>query len=104
MEMVNITAMLVGSFAGGYIFSHSLGIQGDPWRAAMHTAWILLGLSVMACGVFQLAEKTSAQTSTPFHFSLWFRHFADVRELWSNRPMWRATMGICFFYGVGSYI
>ena len=27
----------------------------------------------------------------------------DVAEVWRTRPLWRATMGICFFYGVGGY-
>ncbi len=104
MEMVNITAILVGSFAGGYLFSHWLRDGGDPWLAARDTAWILMGLSAVAWVMFQLAAKTPAQSSKPFHFSLWMRHFTDVREVWSNRPLWRATMGICFFYGVGGYL
>ncbi len=104
MEMVNITAILVGSFAGGYLFSHWLREGGDPWLAARNTAWILMGLSAVAWILFQLAAKTPAQSSKPFHFSLWMGHFTDVREVWSNRPLWRATMGICFFYGVGGYI
>ena len=104
MEMLNITAILVGSFVGGSLFSHWLGADGDPWLAAKSTAWVLMGLSGIGWAIFQLAGKTPAQSTEPFRWSLWARHFTDVAEVWRNRPMWRATMGICFFYGVGSYV
>ncbi len=104
MEMLNITAILVGSFAGGLLFSHWLGAGVDQWQAARNTAWVLAGLSAGAWAVFQLAHKTPAQSTERFQWSLWVRHFTDVAEVWRNRPLWRATMGICFFYGVGSYV
>lgn len=104
MEMLNITAILVGSFAGGWLFSHWLVAGGDIWAAAEKTAWVLAGLAVVAWGFFQMADRTPAQSSEPFRWSLWVRHFTDVAEVWRDRPLWRATMGICFFYGIGSYV
>jgi len=104
MEMANITAILVGSFAGGQLFSHWLVQTGDSWRAATFTTWTLTVLSALALGVFQLAHKTPSQSTESFRWSVWGRHFADALEVWRNRPLWRATLGICFFYGIGSYI
>jgi acyl-[acyl-carrier-protein]-phospholipid O-acyltransferase / long-chain-fatty-acid--[acyl-carrier-protein] ligase len=104
MEMLNITAILVGSYAGGRLFSHWLGETGDSWVAAKYTAWALVGLSAVAWALFQLAKKTPAQSTEPFHWSLLARHFTDAAEVWRNRPLWRATMGICFFYGIGGYV
>ena len=104
MEMLNITAILVGSFAGGLLFSHWLSTGADPWQAARHTAWVLAGLAAIAWGIFQVAQKTPAQSTEPFRWNLWVRHFTDVVEVWRHRPLLRATMGICFFYGVGSYV
>jgi acyl-[acyl-carrier-protein]-phospholipid O-acyltransferase/long-chain-fatty-acid--[acyl-carrier-protein] ligase len=103
MEMFNITAILVGSFAGGAMFSHWLGTGGDPWAAAQNTAWVLTALAVFAWAQFQVAQPTTAQSTEPFRWNLWVRHFRDVTEVWQTRPLWRATMGICFFYGVGGY-
>jgi len=104
MEMFTITAILVGSFGGGLMFSHWLGQSGDSWLAATRTTWVLAGLAVAGWAVFQLAQKTPAQSTEPFRWSLWVRHFRDVTEVRRDRPLWRATMGICFFYGVGSYV
>jgi acyl-[acyl-carrier-protein]-phospholipid O-acyltransferase/long-chain-fatty-acid--[acyl-carrier-protein] ligase len=54
--------------------------------------------------VFRFAEPTHAQTNTLFTTALWFQHFKDVAEVWRDRPLWRATLGICFFYAVGGYV
>lgn len=104
MEMATITAILVGSFAGGWMFSHWLVEGGDPWRAAMNTSLVLMVLSFLAWAIFQVAAPTPAQSTEPFRWSLWVRHFTDVAEVWRERPLWRAVMGICFFYGAGGYM
>jgi acyl-[acyl-carrier-protein]-phospholipid O-acyltransferase / long-chain-fatty-acid--[acyl-carrier-protein] ligase len=104
MEMATITAILVGSFAGGWMFSHWLVAEGDPWRAAQYTAGVLAVLSVVAWAVFQVAAPTPAQSAEPFRWNLWVRHFTDVAEVWRERPLWRSVMGICFFYGAGGYM
>lgn len=103
MEMFNITAILVGSFAGGALFSHWFSTGGDPWAAALNTAWVLTALAVFAWALFQVADPTKSHSTEPFRWTLWVRHFTDVAEVWRARPLWRATMGICFFYGVGGY-
>ena len=103
MEMFNITAILVGSFAGGAMFSHWFSTGGDPWAAALNTAWVLTALAVIAWALFQVADPTKSHSTEPFRWSLWVRHYTDVLEVWQARPLWRATMGICFFYGVGGY-
>ena len=104
MEMLNITAILVGSFAGGSLFARWLAAGGDPWAAALKVAWILTGLAALGWLTFQAAAATPAQSAEPFSARLWVRHFTDAREVWRERPLWRATMGICFFYGVGGFI
>jgi acyl-[acyl-carrier-protein]-phospholipid O-acyltransferase/long-chain-fatty-acid--[acyl-carrier-protein] ligase len=103
MEMLNITAILVGSFAGGQLFSLGLQGGGTLWQAGLQVVWLLAGLAVAAWAVFQLAGPTPAQSEEPFRWNLWVRHFTDVAEVWRERPLWRATMGICFFYAIGGY-
>ncbi len=104
MEMLNVTAILVGSFAGGQLFSHWLAAGDDIWHAGLKVAVLLTGLSVATWAFFQLAQPTKAQSTEPFRWSLWVRHFTDVSEVWRERPLWRTAMGICFFYGVGGYV
>ncbi len=104
MEMFTITAILVGSFAGAMLFSYWSKLAGDPWAGAINTSGVLAVLAVLAWGWFQLAERTPAQSAKPFSWKLWLRHFGDVAEIWREKPLWRSTLGICFFYGAGGYI
>jgi len=104
MEMCNITAILVGSFAGGILFSLWLGTTGDPWVAATWVAALLTGLSVAGWALFQVAAPTPALAPTPFRWRLFVQHATDVAEVWADRRLWRATMGICFFYAIGGYV
>ncbi|HYC69589.1 MAG TPA: MFS transporter [Opitutaceae bacterium] len=104
MEMLNVTAILVGSFAGGTLFSHWLRASGDPWRAGLFVTGLLWVLSALAWAVFQFAAPTKSYSSEPFSARLWVRQFSLVAEVWRDRPIWRATLGICFFYGVGGYV
>ncbi|HEX2860488.1 MAG TPA: MFS transporter, partial [Lacunisphaera sp.] len=82
MEMLNITAILVGTFAGGWLFSYWLGEGNDVWEAGLKVAWLLTGLAVVAWALFQVAQPTKAQSMEPFRASLWIRHFKDVAEIW----------------------
>jgi acyl-[acyl-carrier-protein]-phospholipid O-acyltransferase/long-chain-fatty-acid--[acyl-carrier-protein] ligase len=104
MEMCNITAILVGSFAGGILFSLWLGSTGDPWMAAAWVTAVLTGLSVAGWAVFQIAAPTPALAPTPFRWGLFVQHATDVAEVWADSRLWRATMGICFFYAIGGYV
>lgn len=104
MEMFTISAILIGSFAGAWLFSFWLGRGATPWGAGYNVTLVLGGLSAAALLAFQLAQKTKAQSDEPFSPVLFARHWGMVRELWSDSRLWRATMGLCFFYGVGTYV
>ena len=65
MEMLNVTAILVGAFAGGRLFSHWLETGGDPWAAAVRVTWVLTGLSTLAWLGFFAAAPTQSQSEQP---------------------------------------
>ncbi len=104
MEMLSVGMMLAGGMAGGQMFDRCTGAGGDPWHGAMVTAMILTGLSALSWAIFQLVQKTEAQSTEPFQIGLLWRHARQVSELWRDRPLLRATFGIMFFYGVGGYL
>jgi acyl-[acyl-carrier-protein]-phospholipid O-acyltransferase/long-chain-fatty-acid--[acyl-carrier-protein] ligase len=104
MEMANIAAILVGSFAGGALFSHWFVASGDAWMSALNVSVLLAVLAVAAWAVFQITAPTPAQSAEPFSGALWVRHFTVAAEVWRDAPLWRTAMGICFFYAVGSYL
>jgi acyl-[acyl-carrier-protein]-phospholipid O-acyltransferase/long-chain-fatty-acid--[acyl-carrier-protein] ligase len=104
MEMLSVSMILVGGFAGGQMFDRWTKVEGDPWQGALITALVLAGLSALSWLVFQLVEKTAPQSNEPFRTGILWRHASQVAELWRDRPLLRATFGIMFFYGVGGYL
>jgi acyl-[acyl-carrier-protein]-phospholipid O-acyltransferase/long-chain-fatty-acid--[acyl-carrier-protein] ligase len=103
MEMLSVTALLLGAFCGGRLFDHWAAAGNGPWEGAFWTAVILVALSAASWGVFQLLQPTKAQSAETFSWALFVRHGAQIRELWRTRPILRATFGVMFFYGLGAY-
>jgi len=112
MEMLSVTFILAGIFAGGWLFDTltaralASGLVGGHAAAhgALLTAMILTVLSVLAWLVIFLLPATPAQSTEPFSGRLLWRHGSQIAELWRSRPLLRATFGIMFFYGVGGYM
>ncbi|HXS31550.1 MAG TPA: MFS transporter, partial [Steroidobacteraceae bacterium] len=99
MEMLSVTFILVGIFAGGWLFdtltAHAVAAGFAGGHAAAHgallTAVILSVLSVLAWLVFQFVPATPAQSSERFAPDLFWRHGRQIAELWRERPLLRAT-------------
>jgi acyl-[acyl-carrier-protein]-phospholipid O-acyltransferase / long-chain-fatty-acid--[acyl-carrier-protein] ligase len=105
MEMLSVGTILAGGFGGGWMFDHWTGTRGrDPWQGALITTLVLTALSGGSWLVFQLVQKTKPQSNEPFSFALFYRHGSQVAELWRERILLRATVGIMFFYGLGGYV
>ena len=78
MEMLSVSMILTGGFAGGQMFDGWTKAGGDPWHGALITAMILAGLSALSWAVFQLVQKTTAQSAEPFQVGLFWRHAQQV--------------------------
>ena len=104
MEMLSVTAMLLGGFGGARLFDHWTAAAADPWHGALLTTLVLIGSSAASWAVFQLVERTPPQSAERFSPWLFVRHGPQLLELWRARPILRATFGIMFFYGLGAYV
>lgn len=104
MEMLSVFAMLLGAYLGGRMFDHWTMLEGGPWQGAFWTAVALSGCSLVGWAVLLLMRRTRPQSDEPFTAGLFLRHGRQIGELWRARPILRATLGIMFFYGVGSYV
>ncbi|HEY4302589.1 MAG TPA: MFS transporter [Candidatus Didemnitutus sp.] len=112
MEMLSVTAILLGIFAGGALFdgltrSVAAGRQplaAEAWQGALLTGCILAVLSFASWLVFQMVRPTTVRSGEPFRADLFWRHGRQVAELWRERPLFRASSGIMFFYALGGYM
>jgi len=103
MEMLSVTAILVGGYAGGRMFDTWTVSQGGAWEGALRASLYLTVACVVSWGVFQLVQRTTLRSDQPFKPSLLWCHLQHIGEVYRNRLIWRATLGIVFFYGVGGY-
>ena len=104
MEMSSVSAILLGVCLGGRMFDYWAVAEGGPWQGAFWTAVVLGGSSMAGWAVLLLMRRTEPQSAEPFSAGLFVRHGAQLIELWRARPVLRATVGIMFFYGLGSYV
>ncbi|MBI2516981.1 MAG: MFS transporter [Opitutae bacterium] len=105
MEMFSVTAILTGAFAGGVFFDLlTKRCGGDPWTGAYWTAVALTVLAALPWLMIQFMQATKAQSAQPFRLGLLGQHGKQVKELWRDQPLRRATFGIMFFYALGGYV
>ncbi len=104
MEMLSVTAILLGAFGGGRIFDFWSAGTVDPWHGALYATGVLTVLAAVAWAILQGMAPTRPQSAEPFRWSLLVRHGAQIYELLRSRPLRRATYGIMFFYGLGAYV
>lgn len=103
MEMLSVSAILLGAGLGGRMFDWWAAGMGGPWQGAFWTTVMLGGLSIVGWAVLMLVGRTEPQSAQPFSARLFVCHGARLFELWRARPILRATIGIMFFYGLGFY-
>jgi len=107
-QMTAMLGILAGQIVAGWIFDHRFsGHGGGPeaaWAAAYQPLWILALFSVPALALALLVPRVPAKGSVKFTGKLIFSHFTHLSELWADRPMRRAALGVGFFWGFAAFI
>lgn len=101
MEMLTISAILVGSLAGGLLIDEGTRSTGNPFSGGLLGGGILLGACLLALLLFRGVRSDEPRSTEPFSVSLFWKHFYDLGELWHNKPLRLAALGISFFYAIG---
>ncbi|MDD5262407.1 MAG: MFS transporter [Methylacidiphilales bacterium] len=101
MESLTICAILLGSLGGGWLFDRLNTHFRNPWTGATIAFACLsagCGLSIL---VFRGTETGGSKTQDPFNPSLFWSHFRDLFNLWSNRSLFLCAIGVAYFYALG---
>ncbi len=101
MELLTMCAILLGSFAGGWAFDYFLNRGQIPWHAALSVGLILSVLCVLSVFIFRPVEKTPSQMAEPFRGSIIYSHFQALGNLWSQKPLRLAALGVAYIYSLG---
>ncbi|MDD2708487.1 MAG: MFS transporter [Verrucomicrobiae bacterium] len=104
LEMLTIVGILLGSVVGGQLFDHLSRSAHNYWLGGFQTAGILTAGAILAWSIFQGVHKTESQSSEPFEIGMLWRHFSQVGELWREKPLRLAALGIAYFYSFGGLL
>ncbi|MDB4353929.1 MFS transporter [Akkermansiaceae bacterium] len=105
MEGTVILAILVGQIIGSEWFdSWGIALGKTPWDAALiPILWVLIG-AVISLVFAYMIQPTQPQGVEKYSAKVAFRHFADVAKLKAQKGLWRATLGIAFFWSFGGFL
>ncbi len=107
-QMTSMLAILAGQIVAGWLFDQRFSGQGGgdevAWQAAYTPLMILAVCSVPALALALLVPRVPAQGSVRFTGSLVFNHFTHLSELWRERALRRASLGVAFFWGFAAFI
>lgn len=101
MEMLTVVAILVGSFAGGWLFDSATRLTENPWLGASITLGFLTLLALISWAILHRVPEGIAHEIEPFHPNLLWGHFKDLRLLFETRHLRLSALGIAWFFGLG---
>lgn len=104
MQMFTMLGILGGIWLGGMWFDTVLGNSGDPWRAALIPIGVigLAALTPLIIGLF--IEHSPPHKTVPFTPSIFVRHFIHLRQLFGQRSLRLAAVGISFYWFVAYFL
>ena len=105
VEGTVILAILLGQIIGSVWFDSWGVAQGKGvWESALvPILWVLIGAG--ASLVFaHMIQPTKPQGVEKFSASVAFRHFSDLAKLKAQTGLWRASLGIAFFWSFGGFL
>ena len=107
-QMMTMIAMLAGQIAAGVIYDRQWqALSATPevaWQAAFLPLVIVTACSIPAILLAWIVPRTPAHGAGKPGPGLLFEHFRQIRELWSDAPLRRASFGTAFFWGFAAYI
>ena len=107
-QMTAMLAILAGQIVAGWLFDrgyHRLGATPEvAWRAALGPLMVLTIIAGPALLLAWIIPRVPAQGGVRLRPATAVSHFVHLAELWHDRGLRRASFGVAFFWGFGSFI
>ena len=107
-QMMAMLAILAGQIVAGWWYDKrhvALGSTNETaWEAAFFPLILLACCSIPAVAMAISIPKVPAQGKLPLTGKLLFSHFRDLRELWHDHGLRRASFGVAYFWGFAAFI
>ncbi|MDE0820636.1 MAG: MFS transporter [Opitutales bacterium] len=99
-EMLGMSAVLTGGFAGGIAYKIAYEAKEDKWQAGLVVTGGIMVLSLLSWVLFQPTKKTPSKSSSPFRIRNVFGHFQELTEAMRDRGLRLSLLGFAWFLGV----
>lgn len=107
-QMMAMLAILAGQIAAGRWFDSryaDLGAIADlAWKAALFPLLLLTAISIPSVLLAVAIPKVPAQGGERLTGKVLISHFRDLKELWRDLGLRRASLGVAFFWGFAAFI
>lgn len=107
-QMMAMLAILIGQVVAGWWFDKRYIELGATPEVANQAAFgplcVLAAVAVPSVIMAWVVPRVPAQGHDPFTAKLAVRHFRDLRELWFEPGLRRASFGVAFFWGFAAYL
>ncbi len=107
-QMTTMLAILAGQIVAGWWYDRryvALGaVTERAWEAAFFPLLLLACFSVPAVVMAIVIPRVPAHGREKITARLLISHFKDLKELWSDLPMRRASFGVAYFWGFAAFI
>ncbi len=107
-QMMAMLAILAGQIVAGWWYDKRYismgGLPEMAWDAAFFPLVLLACISVPAVVMAISIPRVPAQGKTKLSGKLLFSHFKDLKELWVDPGLRRASIGVAYFWGFAAFI
>jgi len=107
-QMMAMFAILAGQIVAGWWYDTryvALGSLSEmAWKAAFFPLVVLTFCAIPAVVMAISIPHVPAYGRERLRFRLLFSHFRDLKELWRERSLRQASLGVAFFWGFAAFI
>ena len=104
LEMASVLAICVGQIVSGFWFDSRLAVSNDGWEAAL-TPMVIITVMAIPAVLFSWSLKYyPSPSSRPFERKILWEHVGQLGDLFSDKRLKWAGLGVAFFWFFGGFI
>ncbi|PQJ29882.1 hypothetical protein BSZ32_16255 [Rubritalea profundi] len=104
LEMASVLAICVGQIVSGFWFDSRLAVSQDGWDAALTPLMIITVMAIPAVLFSWSLKYYPSPSSRPFKAKILWEHVGQLGDLFKDRRLKWAGLGVSFFWFFGGFI
>jgi acyl-[acyl-carrier-protein]-phospholipid O-acyltransferase/long-chain-fatty-acid--[acyl-carrier-protein] ligase len=104
LEMASVLAICLGQIVSGFWFDSRLAVSQDGWDAALAPLMIITVMAIPAVIFSWTLKYYPSPSSRPFKVKILWEHVGQLGDLFSDKRLKWAGLGVAFFWFFGGFI